>query len=134
MGKIILIVALLASSISFAQVSYSVKTVEILDRDCPMRLRTNVTIIYFPTGFTIISEDKRLYSYLVPGIEFFSVDNLTFYDTGKTLNDTLLFPKGSPAVIYQSTLKTKVEIAQHVDSNSVTIMKRNLTGIKFIIK
>ena len=119
----------------FAQYTIKMGSVEIVDKNNYVTFKSNTTFIYFPTGFTLISEDKRIYSYLVPGIEFYKIDNLTFYDTGSILEDTLLFSKKFPVVVYKCTLKNKeVEVAQQVDSLSIYLMKRNLTGIKFFDK
>lgn len=116
-----------------AQETYKTNTIEIIDKNCPLILQVDVTFVYFPTGFVLTSSDTRVYSYLIPGIEFCQPTNITFYDTGVQLNDTINFKKDIPIVIYRSTL-SKVELAQQVDSTGITLMKKNTTGIHFYKK
>ena len=133
MKKILISIGLMISLNGLAQKSFDVYSAEIIDPRCPIVIETNITFVYFPTGFTLISDDKRFYSFFVTGVEFWAINNLTFYDTGKSLNDTIAFSKQYPIEIYKSTING-VEIAQQIDSNSITLIKRNSTGIKFLIK
>ena len=125
--KKIIIPALLFANSLLAQQSYKFDSLKVIDGVDTLKINCKSSIIYFPKGFTLISSDTRLYSYLVPGSEFNNTQYLSFADTGILLEDTL---STSPVVIYQTKFKN-TQIAQYIHDGKIAFKKRNNSTVIF---
>jgi len=127
MKKIIVIFVILINTSVFSQKTFKFDSIAVIDVADTIKLKCKTYFIYNTDGFILISEDNRVYSYLLPTIEFTDSQCLEFYDTGTALSDST---SKTPVVIYQSIFK-KIQVAQYVKNNTILFMKRNKTGIKF---
>jgi hypothetical protein len=127
MRKIILFLAILISTSVFGQRTFIFDSIAVLDGGDTIKIKCKTHIKYTPDGFILISEDHRVYSYLLPTIEFTDPQYVEFYDTGAGLSDST---SKIPVVIYQSEFK-KIQVAQYIKDGTILFMKRNNTGIKF---
>lgn len=88
-------------------------------------------IVYYPSGFTIVSDEEKIYTFLVPGTEFDNLKAVSFIDTKMDVQldtaDTI------NAIIYQSTLRP-YQIAHQIGDNGITIKKKDKSGIRFYEK
>lgn len=117
-------------NICYSQQSLVFDSISIMNGDTTIiKLKCKNTFVYYKEGFTLISSDSRVYSYLLPGTEFFNLQLIEFKDTGKILanknND-----KARQTIIYESPYKN-IQIAQEIQSFSIKLIKRNNTAILF---
>lgn len=110
-----------------AQQAYKFDSLKVFDGADTIRIACKTSIIYYPKGFTLISNDSRVYTYLLPGSEFHNTQYLAFYDTGSLLQDTTSF---NPVVIYQNKFKN-TQLAQYIVNGNIALRKRNNSGIIF---
>lgn len=93
--------------------------------------KSNTMIVYYPSGFTIVSDEEKIYTFLVPGTEFDNLKAVSFIDTKMDVQldtaDTI------NAIIYQSTLRP-YQIAHQIGDNGITIKKKDKSGIRFYEK
>ena len=125
--KKILIPALLFANSLIAQQSYKFDSLKVIDGLDTFKVNCKSSIIYFPKGFTLISSDSRLYSYLVPGSEFHNLQYISFADTGVLLEDTT---STNPVVVYQTKFKN-TQIAQYIYEGKIAFKKRNNSSVIF---
>jgi len=93
--------------------------------------KVHTMIVYYPSGLTIVTDEEKIYTFLVPGTEFDNLKAISFVDikmdvrldTADTIN----------AVIYQSTIRP-YQIAHQIGDNGVTIKKKDKSGIRFYEK
>jgi len=93
--------------------------------------KVHTMIVYYPSGLTIVTDEEKIYTFLVPGTEFDNLKAVSFVDikmdvrldTADTIN----------AVIYQSTIRP-YQIAHQIGDNGVTIKKKDKSGIRFYEK
>jgi hypothetical protein len=127
MRKITLFLGILISTSIFGQKTFVFDSIAVLDGNDTIKIEAKTHIKYSLGSFMLISEDKRVYSYLLPTIEFTNPQYIEFYDTGTLLADST---STIPVAIYQSEFK-KIQVAQYIKNGGVLFMKRNNTGIKF---
>jgi len=125
--KKLLLVFGLAANVCIAQKPLKFDSVSVISNKDTIEIKCKSTIVYTHQGFTLVSSDPRIYSYLLPGIEFFDVQCVNFYDTGMTLKDSTF---NNPIAIYHNNHKD-IQVAQYVRDKSITLMKKDKTGIKF---
>ena len=112
---------------AYAQQAYKFDSLKVFDATDTIRIACKSSLIYFPKGFTLIASDSRVYTYLLPGSEFYNTQYLAFHDTGSLLEDTTSF---NPVVIYQNKFKN-TQIAQYIVNGKIAFKKRNNTGVIF---
>jgi len=126
MKKVILLL-FIPFNMVVAQQAYKFDSLKVFDGADTIRIACKTSIIYYPKGFTLISNDSRVYTYLLPGSEFHNTQYLAFYDTGSLLQDTTSF---NPVVIYQNKFKN-TQLAQYIVNGNIALRKRNNSGIIF---
>ena len=129
MKNLFVLFFLITSSLCFAQKPITFDSIAVVSTKDTIRIKCKTTIIYSEKGFTIVSEDARVYSYLLPGIEFTTPQAICFYDIREQLDDQEADCEG-PVLIYQSTFK-ETQVAQYVRHESITLMKKDKSGISF---
>ena len=127
MRKITLLLAILINTCLFAQNTFNFDSIAVIDNSDTIKIKCKTYFKYSLDGFILISEDHRIYSYLLPTIEFTNPQYVEFYSTGMLLSDSTSL---IPVAIYQSDFK-KIQVAQYIKQGSILFMKRNNTGIKF---
>ena len=111
------------------QTTFDFLSIEVVDLD-GNRVNKNIktTFIYYPSGFTLISNDYKIYSFLVPGVEFRKLKAVSFTDINQTIKldttDTI------NAIIYQSTIRP-YQIAQLIGRDEIILKKKDKTSIRF---
>ena len=125
--KRLILVFLLVPTMLHAQQAFKFDSLKVFDGADTVRIACKSSLIYFPKGFTLIANDSRVYTYLLPGSEFHNTQYLAFYDTGSLLEDTTSF---NPVVIYQNKFKN-TQVAQYIVNGNIALRKRNNTGIIF---
>ena len=130
--KIIWVIVLFLVINHFAnaqQTTFDFQSIEVVDLD-GKQINKNIktTFIYYPSGFTLISNDYKIYSFLVPGIEFNKLKAVSFVDINQTIKldtaDTM------NAIIYQSTIRP-YQVAQLVGRDEILLKKKDKSSIKF---
>ena len=129
MKKTITLVFLIASTFCFAQKPVTFDSIAVITTKDTIKLKCKTTIIYSERGLSIISEDKRLYSFILPGIEFADPQVICFNDTKQILDDPLAEAEG-PIIIYQS-IYSDMQVAQYIREESITLVKKDKSGISF---
>ena len=111
------------------QTTFDFQSIEIINLD-GNKINKNIktTFIYYPSGFTIISDEYKVYSFLVPGTEFNELKAVSFIDINQTIKldtaDTM------NAIIYQSTIRP-YQVAQLIGRDIIFIKKKDKSSIKF---
>ena len=125
----ILVLLVLNQLAKAQQTTFDFKSIEVVDLE-GKKVNKNIktTFIYYPSGFTIISDEYKVYSFLVPGTEFNELKAVSFVDTGTELQldtgDTM------HAIIYQSTIRP-YQVAQLIGRDIIFLKKKDKTSIKF---
>ena len=126
--KSLLLILFFITNICLAQQNLQFDSIAIMNGDTTLvKLKCKTTFVYFPQGFVLTSDDTRVYSYLLPGTEFFNFPLLSFRDMGKAISD---IKTKKSLVIYETKYKN-TQIAQCVSDKGILLMKRNNTGILF---
>ena len=69
------------------QTTFEFKSIEVIDLEGKkISEDTKTTFIYYPSGFTLISDDYKIYSFLVPGTEFNKLKAVSFVDINQQLS------------------------------------------------
>ena len=111
------------------QTTFDFQSIEVINLD-GNKINKNIktTFIYYPSGFTLISNDYKIYSFLVPGTEFNKLKAVSFVDINQTIKldtaDTM------NAIIYQSTIRP-YQVAQLVGRDEILLKKKDKSSIKF---
>ena len=93
--------------------------------------KTNSMIIYYQSGLTLISDEEKIYTFLVPGTEFNNLKAISFVDTKM---DVLLDTADTMyAIIYQSTIRP-YQIAHQIGRNGITLKKADKSEIRLYEK
>lgn len=129
MKKILAILMLAITGNCLAQKPITFDSIAVMSAKDTIKIKCKTTIVYSEKGFAIVSEDARVYSYLLPGIEFTTPQAICFYDIRQELEDKVAGTEG-PVLIYQSGFK-EIQVAQYVRHESITLMKKDKTGISF---
>lgn len=129
MKNLFALLLLIASFSAFAQKPITFDSIAVVSAKDTIRIKCKTTIVYSEKGFAIVSEDARVYSYLLPGIEFIKPQAICFYDIRQELEDKEAKTEG-PVLIYQSDFKD-IQVAQYVRHESITLMKKDKSGISF---
>jgi len=129
MKNLFVLLLLITSSLCFAQKPITFDSIAVVSVKDTIRIKCKTTIVYSEKGFAIVSEDARVYSYLLPGIEFTTPQAICFYDIREQLDDTEADTEG-PVLIYQSSFR-EIQVAQYVRQESITLMKKDKSGISF---
>ena len=129
MKNLLVLLLLIASSLCFAQKPITFDSIAVVSIKDTIRIKCKTTIVYSEKGFAIVSEDARVYSYLLPGIEFTTPQAICFYDIREQLDDAEAETEG-PVLIYQSSFR-EIQVAQYVRQESITLMKKDKSGISF---
>ena len=111
------------------QTTFDFKSIEVIDLEGKkVNKNTKTTFIYYPSGFTIISDEYKVYSFLVPGTEFNELKAVSFIDINQTIKldtaDTM------NAIIYQSTIRP-YQVAQLIGRDIIFLKKKDKSSIKF---
>ena len=129
MKNILAILMLTIAGTCLAQKPITFDSIAVMSTKDTIKIKCKTTIVYSEKGFAIVSEDTRVYSYLLPGIEFTTPQAICFYDIRQELEDKSVGTEG-PVLIYQSAFK-EIQVAQYVRHESITLMKKDKTGISF---
>ena len=111
------------------QTSFDFQSIEVVDYNGnTINKNIKTTFIYYPSGFTLISDEYKVYSFLVPGVEFNKLKAISFFDLNQTIKldttDTM------SAIIYQSTIRP-YQVAQLIGKDIIFLKKKDKTSIKF---
>jgi len=111
------------------QTSFGFQSIEVVDYNGnTINENIKTTFIYYPSGFTLISDEYKVYSFLVPGVEFNKLKAISFFDLNQTIKldttDTM------SAIIYQSTIRP-YQVAQLIGNDIIFLKKKDKTSIKF---
>ena len=145
MRKIVLLLLVLISSLSYGQVKqFSTDSIEVLDKSGVVKVyECKSKFTYTRTNCMLLSNDIRVYNFLIPGSSFMDLDLLVFMDTGYSVDmsdTTMIFeddfrniPENHKmGVVYQtSDGGTTTQLIQYVDSSGIYFVKRDQTQIKF---
>lgn len=129
MKNLLVLLLLFVSTLCLAQKPITFDSIAVVSVKDTIRIKCKTTIIYGEMGFAIVSEDARVYSYLLPGIEFTKPQAIFFYYTREQLDDKETDFEG-PVLIYQNTFK-ETKVAQYVRNESITLVKKDKSGISF---
>ena len=125
----ILVLLVLNQLAKAQQTTFDFKSIEVVDLE-GKKVNKNIktTFIYYPSGFTIISDEYKVYSFLVPGTEFNELKAVSFTDINQTIKldtaDTM------SAIIYQSTIRP-YQVAQLIGRDIIFLKKKDKSSIKF---
>lgn len=127
MKKLITLLLLTIPTLVWSQKTFKFDSLSVFRPSDTLVIKCKSSLIYTHIGFTLVSDDRRIYSFLLPGSEFLDLQAISFYDTKMTLTDSTF---NSPISIYY-TQYNDIQVAQYVRPKSITLMKKDKTGIIF---
>ncbi len=127
MKKLITILLLTIPTLAWSQKTFKFDSLSVVRPNDTLVIKCKSSLIYTQIGFTLVSDDSRVYSFLLPGSEFLELQAVSFYDTKMTLTDSTF---NSPISVYY-TQYNDIQVAQYVRPKSITLMKKDKTGIIF---
>jgi len=125
----ILVLLVLNQLAKAQQTEFEFRSIEVVDLNGKkVNKDIKTTFIYYPSGFTLISDEYKIYSFLVPGTEFNKLKAVSFTDINQTIQldttDTM------NAIIYQSTIRP-YQVAQLIGRDIIFLKKKDKSSIKF---
>ena len=126
--KKILIILCLGFNTCFGQQLIKFDSLAVIeDTVAVSHILCETTFVYSEKGFVLYSPDRRVYSFLLPGTEFFDYTLISFRDMGKVMSNT---EDRIKLVIYENNYKN-MQIAQYVSEKGILLMRRDKMGLLF---